>query len=561
MQYSGDFQKRSYLFQPWKGPLPYCTIPERIQNYAMKSPNNDAVVIIEENNRIAVTYKELVEKGTEMAKKFAALGIKKGDIVAINDEKTPTWLYCTLGLQMCGGWPLHIFFMNKDGSDVLQVLQATRSKYLITNPGQNDCFTDIVQKITTVDENGKFASANLPDLQGVLFTKAPINVPNAMTVESLPFSNSLSSSIDPEDVAAIFCSSGTTGKPKLVPRTHTDLIRSNLANINGMGLQEGDAYFCERPFSWIGGYPLRIVNGIKHVTSTLLLELKTVQEHTTHVIDVLQKEHCSHAFLFPSVVADMLETKPAMNPIKTIVTGGGPISAKDAKILARYCEQFSNTYGSTESSSVSHNTARQYESLENFDVGVPFPGMEIKVIRADGSLADVGETGEVCHRGLYGTSGYLHEEQGWYSKNLIAGKWFKSGDAGYITEKGHLIVSGRVSDAIIVENHIIPPAFIETIYLRHPSVEDVVAFGIPHSQLHEVIGLAVTLKTGLKVTEDELKHYFNKEVNYVFIPQESRFMSGLIPQVVFLEEFPKTNSGKTARAAVKEIALKQVQMR
>ena len=89
--------------------------------------------------------------------------------------------------------------------------------------------------------------------------------------------------------------------------------------------------------------------------------------------------------------------------------------------------------------------------MRNFDVGIPFPGMEIKVIRNDGSLADVGENGEVWHRRLYGTSGYLCKEQDWYAKNLIAGKWFKSGDTGYISQEGHLLVIGRVAEAIIVD--------------------------------------------------------------------------------------------------------------
>ena len=373
--------------------MPYCTIPEKLQYHASKSPDTEALVIVGEDTRTVVTYEEALKKGTEMAKKFLALGIGERDIVAIHDEKTPMWLYCTLGLQMCGAWPLHFFFQRKDGADVLDVLQSTKCKYLITHPGEDDYFANIVQKFASMDNNGKFTSDALPNLEGVLFTEIPSCIPNALTMNSLQAKKSIPSTIDPENIAGIFSSSGTTGKPKLIPRTHVDLVRASLSLVTDIDMIEGDRFFCERTFSWVAGYPLNMIHGITHVTSSKYFQLRTMKEHTESIVDILQNEKCNHALLFSSNVAGMLASKPSMRALKTILCGGGPISAKATYLVPNYCERFVHLYGSTEFHlSVTRNIIRKCGDMENFDAGVPFPGVEIKIIRSDGNLA--GRRGE-----------------------------------------------------------------------------------------------------------------------------------------------------------------------
>ena len=197
---------RSYISEPWRGPIPYCTVPERLLYYATKSPQKEAVIIIGKSNRTAVTYKELLEKDEEMANKFLTLGIEKDDVVAIHDEKTAMWLYCTVGLQMCGAWPLHFFFQQKDATDVIYILKQSQCKYLLLHPGENDNFVDIVRKLEFVEGEGTLVS-----LKRVIFTEAP-KMPTAHAILNLiPITRNVRpSEIDPETIAAIFCSSGTT---------------------------------------------------------------------------------------------------------------------------------------------------------------------------------------------------------------------------------------------------------------------------------------------------------------------------------------------------------------
>ena len=321
-----------------------------------------------------------------MANKFLTLGIEKDDVVAIHDEKTAMWLYCTFGLQMCGAWPLHFFFQQKDATDVIYILKQSKCKYLLLHPGENDNFVDIVRKLQFFEGERTLVSNALPSLERNIFTEAP-KMPAAYAIVNLiPITRNVPPFvIDPETIAAIFCSSGTTGLPKLVPRTHIDLIRSYSAAMTSIGMKGGDIIFSERTFSWIAGYPLHIFNGMTLVTATQFFELKTTNEHMKSTVRILEKEKCNHAILYSSVIREIMNTKHHMPPIQTIISGGGPIYARDSQIVNMCCHRFVNIYGSTETHAMCANIVHKNETMKDFDTGRPFPGMEMKVIRTDGS--------------------------------------------------------------------------------------------------------------------------------------------------------------------------------
>ena len=325
--------------------------------------------------------------------------------------------------------------------------------------------------------------------------------------------------------------------------------------MTSIGMKGGDIIFSERTFSWIAGYPLHIFNGMTLVTATQFFELKTTNEHMKSTVRILEKEKCNHAILYSSVIREIMNTKHHMPPIQTIISGGGPIYARDSQIVNMCCHRFVNIYGSTETHATSANILHRNEAMKDFDTGRPFPGMEMKVIRADGSLVAITETGEVCYRGVFGSTGYLRSEQDWYLENRITGNWYKTGDAGYVSKEGHLFVTGRITEVIAVDETMVLPCYIEGVFARHPCFENVVAFAIPDEILYEVPGVALTLKAGSAVKEIELLQFFVKERNV--IQQNSIFESKCLPRKIFiLERFPKLNSGKIARRTVKEMALK-----
>ncbi|KAK3095654.1 hypothetical protein FSP39_017205 [Pinctada imbricata] len=537
--------------------MPYCTIPERLQMLAKQTPDKEAIVFVGEQKRIGVTYQEIVDGALEMARKMLTIGIKKNDVVAIHDDKSPSWLFYTFGAQMCGAWPLHFYFQRKDGSDVADILKRSGCKIVISQPGDGDEYIQIMKSFLQFKGDGTVESKNVPTLKQVLLTRKPASLQNPLTFdEILPSSKDLPLT-EPEDIAGIFCSSGSTGLPKMISWSHTNTIASALSTLERLEFTEGQSYFCDRTFGWIGGYPREIFIGIRRVTNSTTFKEKNVKEVCDATVRIINQENCEHVVLFSTTIDELMKGNYMMKPVQTIATGGGPISAKDSQLVGKFCQKFIHAYGSTENGAISLNVITSEQKMKSYDTGVPFPGIEVKVTDMNGCLSEVGDVGEVYVRNRLSSTGYLHEEQDWHKSNRVEGYWFKTGDSGYISGDGHLFVAGRISEAIMIEGKILSPSHFEDIFKRNPYVEDVVAFGIPDEVFYEVAGLAVLLKEGKSVCMEELLEFYKIERSLRY--DDSFYASKFVPrQIVFFDSFPMTNSGKIARKLVKEMALEKI---
>ncbi|KAK3096075.1 hypothetical protein FSP39_022786 [Pinctada imbricata] len=536
--------------------MSYSTIPERLQDLAEQTPEKEAIVFVDEQKRIAMTYKEIVDGASDIAKKMLTLGINKNDVVAVHDDKTPAWLFNTFGAQMCGAWPLHFYFQRKDGTDVAAILKRSGCKIVITQPGNGDEYIQIMKSFIQFNEDGTVQSESAPSLRQVLFTIKPESLQNPSTFdEILPSAKDLPL-IEPEDIAGIFCSSGSTGLPKLIPWSHANSIVFSMSLLEGFGIKEGESYFCDRTFGWIAGYPREIFLGARRVTNSTTFQEKSIREVCDRTVKIINQENCEHVLLFSTTIDELMKGNYKMRPVQTIATGGGPVSAKDSEVAGKFCQKFINVYGSTENGAISLNVITSEQKMKSYDTGVPFPGVEVKVTDMNGCLSKVGNVGEVYVRNRFGSTGYIHEEQDWHKNSRVEGYWFKSGDSGYISEDGHLFVAGRISEAIMIEGKILSPSHFEDIFKRHPCIQEVVAFGIPDDVFYEVAGVAVTVKEEKSVCTKELLEFYKNERSLIY--DDSYFASKFVPrQVLFFDSFPMTNSGKIARKLVKELAMKK----
>ncbi|KAK3106589.1 hypothetical protein FSP39_023149 [Pinctada imbricata] len=547
---------RSYLHTPWNGSVPYNTIPERLIELAERHPNKEAFVFVGENSRTAVTYSGIVENAGVYARKFIVAGILKGDVVAIHDDKSPTWLYCTYGAMMCGARPPHFYFEKRDGSDIADVLKRVNCKALITQPGDDDVFVSIVKHFATFKEGGNVFSQEVPSLRLVIFSQTPRNFKVALTVDDiLQRADDPLQVIEPEDVAAILFSSGSSGAPKFIPWTHSNLLLISLQVSNVIGYTNNDILFCDKTFGWIAGYPIEILNGIKRVTNSSSFKEKSLTEICETTVRIINQENCVQAILFSSTINELLRTCPNLNKMKTIITGGAPIPGKESEVVRTVCQRFINFYGSTEFYGLTLNVITENDKLKNYDCGIPLPGVEVKVMADDGKLAEIGTIGEIYARSISGTFGFIDAEQDWHKEARTKGYWYKTGDAGYISGDGHLFVTGRIEESITVEDEILSPSFYEDVFKKHPCAQNVVAFAIPDDVLHEVAGIAITLKDGQTTTVEELLMFYKNEMDLYY--DSSFFGTKLTPRrILFFDSFKRTNSGKIARKVVKQDALR-----
>ena len=255
-----EYSEYSYLRNNDPMDVPYTTIPDMILRHSQKDPKSVAHVYInwETFEKEYLTFLDLYLSGTKFAKGLMQLGVVQGDIIALGTDNCPSWMTAMVGIQMCGAIPLMFTFNLKDGSDVDAMLQKAghRCKAIVLPRGRMDINVSILDNfLKKGNGKGEISHQSLPNMKWAITTSVgqengyfSVNDICEMGDADITLPN-----IDPEDVGAIFQTSGSTGSPKLIPHTHFSILVA--------GSQLGIAYgkssstlFNDRPFTWIGGY-------------------------------------------------------------------------------------------------------------------------------------------------------------------------------------------------------------------------------------------------------------------------------------------------------------------
>ena len=205
-----------------------------------------------------LTFSDIHVKAKSLAQGLTSLGIEKGDVIALGTDNTPEWMVAMFGIQMSGAVPLMFLFDRKDGTDIESHLLkfGDKCKALMFTAGHNGEYISIIEnKFKTGKEQGRIENSSLPILSWAIFLSETENQ-SYLTMKDvckmgdpevqLPY-------IDPEDVAAVFMSSGSTGNPKLVPHSHFSLLVLGFYRSIGYG-RTSTSLLNDRPFNWIAGY-------------------------------------------------------------------------------------------------------------------------------------------------------------------------------------------------------------------------------------------------------------------------------------------------------------------
>ncbi len=173
-------------------------------------------------------------------------------------------------------------------------------------------------------------------------------------------------------------------------------------------------------------------------------------------------------------------------------------------------------------------------------VGLP-AGPEVRVLLADGGLADIDQEGEVVIRGPNVTAGYESNEQA-NRESFVdtadgGGRWFRTGDQGRFDADGYLTITGRLKEIINRGGEKISPREVDEVLMDAPAVAQAVAFAVPHAQLGEDVAAAVVLKDGASASETEIRDFCKQRLAGFKVPR----------QILVLDEIPKGATGKLQR--------------
>lgn len=356
-------------------------------------------------------------------------------------------------------------------------------------------------------------------------------------------------SMDPEDVAVLLFTSGTTGVPKAAVLRHKHLVSYILTSVEFACAEETEAALvCVPPYH---------IAGIAAILSSVYSGRHVVQlpNFTAEAwIELARKHAVTTAFVVPTMLArivDLLSDQPSadMPHLRSLSYGGGkmPLSVIEKAMKLFPQTDFSNAYGLTETSSTiavlgpeEHRSAAAAtdETLRRrlVSVGQALPGVEIEIRDDEGRVLGAGERGEIYVRGEQVSGEY--EGRG---SVVDADGWFPTRDAGSMDAEGYLFLEGRADDVIVRGGENLSPGEIEDVLLTHPSVLDAAVVGVPDEQWGEGVAAAVVAKKGASIDVAELKAYVNEHMR-----------SSRVPQLMQVwDELPYNETGKLLRRVVK----------
>ncbi len=355
---------------------------------------------------------------------------------------------------------------------------------------------------------------------------------------------------EPDDVAWLFYTSGTTGRPKGAMLTHRNLLAMTLgyfADVDAIAATH--AILHAAPMSHGSG--LYILPHVAAGAAQIVPESGGFDPD--EMIRLFDVHRGVSLFAAPTMVrrlVDSIERHDSDVPgLRTIVYGGGPMYVEDCRrALDVIGYRLAQIYGQGESPMTITSLAKSRfprPSEPRFaerlaSVGLPFANVEVRVADADGAPLPAGEGGEILVRGDSVMRGYWRDAEA--TAETLRGGWLHTGDIGAFDEDGYLTLKDRSRDVIISGGVNIYPREVEEVLLTHPGIAEAAVIGRPDREWGETVLACVVAEPGHAVTVDGLDRHCLERIARFKRPRE----------YVFLETLPKNSYGKVLKTALRE---------
>ncbi len=352
---------------------------------------------------------------------------------------------------------------------------------------------------------------------------------------------------DPDDIAILQYTGGTTGLAKGAMLTHRNLVSNAIQSAVWTGMERFSSHItlAAAPFFHVYGLTiglnLSIYNG-----STMVLMPRFIPR------DVLKAIETYHPDVFPGIptmymaIAREIEKRGRgdIRSVRVCLSGAAPLLHEVQERFEKLSgARLVEGYGLTESSPVTHCNPL-WGDRRIGTIGVPFPSTEARILDPQSwEPLPAGERGEIAVRGPQVMRGYWKRPD--ETAKVLHEGWLRTGDIGYMDADGYFTIVDRAKDLIIAGGYNIYPREVEEVLVRHPAIQEAVVVGIPDAYRGETVRAYIVLKDGMHATSDEIIQFAKQELAIYKVPK----------QVVFRTELPKTLVGKVLRRALREEAL------
>ncbi|MGC9196391.1 MAG: AMP-binding protein [Syntrophobacteraceae bacterium] len=512
---------------------------------------------------ITKTFGELKEIFDSVAKGLMALGVERGDKVAIWANNVPEWIYTHYGSGLMGA-VLVTVNTNYRSNELEYLLKQSDTTTLILVGGvrQPDEYLKVLNNVCPViaeSQPGKIDCEKLPFLKNVIYLgkeKIPgmYNWDDVLemgkTISDQELQGRLNS-LHPDDVINMQYTSGTTGFPKGVMLTHTNIIGNALSMAERMDLSSKDTACIPVPFFHCFGCVIGTLTCMVSAATMAPLVSFTAEG----AMRTVEKLRCTSLLGVPTMfIAEFEEMDKKSYDVSSLRTGVMAGSTCPIELMKRVigdmgAKEMTIVYGQTESSPGITQTLRDDSlALKTSTVGKALPHVEVKIVDpVSGEEVPRNVQGELCTRGYHVMKGYYKMPEA-TAKAIDKDNWLHTGDLATMDENGYCKITGRIKDMIIRGGENIYPREIEEFLYTNPKIKDVQVVGVASEKYGEEVAAFIMVKSGEQLSESDVIAFCRDQISYHKIPQHIYFVDG----------YPTTASGKIQKYKLRDMAQAQL---
>lgn len=503
-------------------------------------PDREAVV----DGDFRIPYRVLGERVARLARALTRQGIERGRVLGILAPNIHAFLETYYASAVLGA-VLNPLNFRLNPRELVVILNDSGAEWLLAH-------TDFARAVAE-------CLPECPSLRGVFWIGDGPRPP--LSVTAGPYEEALAreegsplpafTQFPADTLAHLYYTSGTTGRPKGVMLTHGNVTFHALSAIAELGLSDRDTWLHAAPLfhladAW-ASFALTWVGG-RHVFLPYFEAGKALQ--------TIQAQRVTLSNLIPTML-NLMVNHPQVSAFDTsslrvILSGGAPIAPKTVRrIVEAFGCDYIQTYGMTETSpyltvSVLKDHLRHLPAERRLEIksrtGRPFIGVELKVVRPDGSEVerDDREVGEILVRGPIVTPGYWKQPEATAAAFTEDG-FLKTGDLAVIDAEGYVNIVDRAKDMILTGGENVYSTEVEYVLYEHPGVLECAVIGVPDEKWGEAVTAVVVPRTGHTPTEQELVAFVKSHLAGYKAPK----------RIYFISELPRLGSGKISKKALR----------